>query len=106
MATYTMGLTISPMTIAAQGSTNPAAGVMATSPATRPVAAPTSVHFPTVMRSVSIQESTPAALAATVFSSASPATPSAANSLPALNPNQPNHRSAAPRATNGTLWGR
>ena len=24
----------------------------------------------------------------------------------ALKPNQPNHRSAAPRATNGTLWGR
>lgn len=31
-----MGLTISPMTIAAQGSTNPAAGVMTTRPATRP----------------------------------------------------------------------
>ncbi len=91
------------MTSAAHGSTNPAAGVMATSPATSPVAAPTSVHFPTCSRSAISHDSTPAALAATVFSRASPATPSAAKALPALNPNQPNHRSAAPRATKGTL---
>ena len=94
------------MTSAAQGSTNPAAGVIPTKPATRPVQAPTSVGLPTAARSTSIQETTPAPLAQTVLTNASAATPSAAKALPALKPNQPNHRSAAPRAMKGTLWGR
>ena len=42
--------------MAAHGSTKPAAGVMTTRPATRPVAAPTSVGLPMRMRSTSIQE--------------------------------------------------
>ena len=92
--------------MAAHGSTKPAAGVMTTRPATRPVAAPTSVGLPMRTRSTSIQEASAAPDAATVLTSASAATPSAANSEPALNPNQPNHRSVAPRATYGTLCGR
>ena len=56
-----------PMTIAAQGSTKPAAGVMTTRPATRPVAAPTSVGLPTFTRSTIIQETSAAPEATTVL---------------------------------------
>ena len=94
------------MTTAAHGSTKPAAGVITTRPATKPVAAPTSVGLPARTRSMSIQDTSAAPDAATVFASASAATPSGANSEPALKPNHPNHRSVAPSATNGTLWGR
>ena len=94
------------MTTAAHGSTNPAAGVMTTRPATSPVAAPTSVGLPARARSMSIHDTSPAPDATTVFTSASAATPSGANSEPALKPNQPNHKSVAPNATNGTLCGR
>ncbi len=92
--------------MAAHGATKPAAGVMTTRPATRPVAAPTNVGLPTRKRSTASHDSSAAALAATVFSIARAATPSAANSLPALKPNQPNHSSVAPSTTKGTLWGR
>ena len=94
------------MTTAAHGSTKPAAGVMTTKPATKPVAAPTSVGLPTFARSTTIQETSAAPEATTVFTKAKAATPSAANSEPALKPNQPNHRSVAPKATKGTLCGR
>ena len=97
---------MTPIAAAAHGSTKPAAGVMTTSPATKPVAAPTSVGLPTRTRSTASHETSAALDAAAVFTSASAATPSGANSEPALKPNHPNHRSVAPSATNGTLWGR
>ena len=40
-----------------------------------------------------------------MFTNANAATPFAASALPALKPNQPNHRRPAPRATYGTLCG-
>ena len=89
-----------PMTTAAQGSTKPAPGVTTTRPATRPVHAPTRVGLPVATRSTTIQEARPAALETTELRMVRAATPSAAK------PNQPNQRSVAPRATNGTLWGR
>src|SRR5687767_11327386 len=93
------------MTMAAHGSTNPAAGVMATSPATAPVAAPIVVGFPCFITSGISQPSTAAAVATCVAANAEKARPFAASADPALNPNQPNHRMAAPVITMGTLWG-
>ena len=68
--------------MAAHGSTKPAAGVMATRPATKPVHAPTSVGLPTRIRSTSIHDNMPAAEATIVLSNARAATPSAANCQP------------------------
>ena len=62
--------------------------------------------LPARTRSTSNQDTSAAPEATTVFVNASAATPSAANSEPALKPNQPNHSSVAPSATNGTLCGR
>ena len=47
----------------------------------------------------------PAEVAVLVFRKASPAVPSAASWLPALKPNQPTHRRAAPMTVRGRLWG-
>ena len=106
MAKKQHGAVTKPITIAAHGSTKPAAGVMATRPATKPVHAPTSVGLPTRIRSTSIHDNMPAAEATIVLSNARAATPSAANCEPALKPNQPNHKSVAPKTTNGTLCAR
>ena len=46
-----------------------------------------------------------AAAAVLVFVNASAARPFAASAEPALKPNQPNHRSPAPKSTSGTLCG-
>ena len=78
-------------------------GVMATSPITRPVDAPTSVGFPSLITSINIQVSIALALDTAVVKNACAAKPFAANALPALNPNQPNHNRNAPSATNGIL---
>ena len=88
----------------AQTGTNPAPGVIATSPITRPVDAPTSVGFPSRMTSISIQVSKAHAEEILLVIKACAARPSAFSALPALNPNQPNHSIAAPRKTNGILW--
>ena len=96
-----------PMTSEAHAATKPAAGVITTRPATRPVQAPTSVACPVTILSTTIHESMAAAEAATVFTSAMPATPSSmASAEPALKPSQPNHRRPAPSATKGTLCAR
>ena len=70
------------------------------------VAAPTAVALPVRKRSRSVQTTSVPAGASIVFTNASAAMPFAASALPALKPNQPNHRSPAPRRVNGTLWGR
>ena len=92
-----------PMKIEPIGLTQPAHGVIATSPATAPDAAPSPVDFPYLIFSTSIQPSIAVAVAVLVLTQAKPATLSAASSEPALNPNQPNHSRPAPSITNGML---
>jgi uncharacterized protein (UPF0147 family) len=57
------------------------------------------------LHSVNIQDSAAAAAEVLVTKKAEPAIPSAASALPALNPNQPNHSRAAPRAVSAMLEG-
>src|SRR3954468_18387473 len=93
------------MTIAAIGPTKPDAGVIATSPATAPLAAPSTVGLPRPSQSIATQESAAAAVAVFVTTNALVARPSAASALPALKPNQPTQRSEAPMMLNGRLCG-
>ena len=83
--------------------TNPAPGVIATRPTTRPVDAPTRVGFPSFITSIIIHESIALALAIAVVMNACAARPFAPRALPALKPNHPNQRMNAPSATNGML---
>src|SRR5215210_3512901 len=93
------------MRIAAIGVTKPEAGVMATRPATRPVAAPRAVGLPFASHSVPHQERRAPAAARCVAAKADAARPPAATAEPALKPNQPNHSSPAPRTVSGMLFG-
>src|SRR5215468_1726549 len=95
-----------PTAIEPSGLTKPAQGVIATSPATAPDAAPSVVDLPYFSFSTTIQPSSAAAVAVFVFANAVPASGLAVSADPALKPNQPNHSSAAPSITNGTLCGR
>src|SRR4029077_2630047 len=78
---------------------------IATSPATAPLAAPSIVGLPRVIHSVIVQANVAAALAPSVATNADAARPSAAKALPALKPNHPTHRSAAPITLKGRLCG-
>src|SRR2546428_13398583 len=84
------------------GPTKPEAGVIATSPATAPDAAPSTVGLPRVIHSVNIQPS--AAVAAAVFVARNPLAPRPlpSRALPAVHPDQPDRGSAAPAAAMGT----
>src|SRR4030095_9752561 len=93
------------MTSAAMGVTKPAAGVTATSPATAPEAAPSTVGLPRELHSVNIHASAAAAVAVFVVMNAWAARPLAASALPALNPNQPNQSRLAPMTVSGRLCG-
>ena len=62
-----------PMTIAPIGVTNPAAGVMATSPATAPVQAPRTVPLPLCSHSIIIQANAATAAAVLVLTNAATA---------------------------------
>src|SRR5438067_10247834 len=93
------------MTIDESGPTKPEAGVMATSPATAPEAAPSTVGLPRVAHSVNIQPSAADAAAVFVARKALAASPLASSALPALKPNQPNHNKAAPITVIGRLCG-
>src|SRR2546425_12278407 len=93
------------MITAAHGATTPAGGATAASPAIDPVRAPVALGFPSFHQSTPIHVRRANAPPSMVFTNAYAATPFAARALPALNPNQPNQRRPAPRATNGTLWG-
>src|SRR5262249_33370126 len=85
--------------------TYPAAGVIATSPTTAATAVPTpEVRFFRALSS-STQVTTAAAADRLVVTKARLARPPAVSAEPALNPNQPNHKSEAPRMTKGTLCG-
>src|SRR5690349_18482193 len=83
-----------PITKAPGIPTLPAAGVMATSPATAPDAAPTMLGLPLKIHSPNVHESTAHAVARKVFMNASAAEPLASSAEPALNPNQPIHSRA------------
>jgi len=79
--------------------TKPAAGVMATKPATAPVLTPTTVGFLSINQSSKAHVSAAAAAATCVTISAFAAKPFAAKPLPALKPNQPTHNMEAPIIT-------
>src|SRR3989338_4065822 len=97
--------TPAPIQIASTGLTKPAAGVMATSPATAPVIMPSMVGWLLIFQSRSAQVRPAAEAAMCVVMNALPARPLAPSAEPALKPNQPNHRRPAPRTAKGRLWG-
>src|SRR5215475_11754239 len=93
------------MNAAAQGGTNPAAGVTVASPATAPVNAPVMLARCSRHQTSASHATMPVAAAVFVFTKATAATPFAASALPPLKPNQPNHSKPAPSATKGMLCG-
>src|SRR5882724_9814610 len=96
---------IKPITSAGIGPTNPAAGVIATNPATAPEIAPNALARPFLIFSTKAQLSAAAAAAKWVATNALDAIPFAASALPALNPNQPTHNRQAPIKLSTRLWG-
>src|SRR5438552_11094007 len=93
------------MIIAGIGVTNPEAGVIATRPATAPLAAPNTVGFPTHNHSATTHDRVAAEAPRLVATKAETASPLAANALPALKPNHPNHNSPAPVTVKVKLFG-
>ena len=77
-------------------STNPAAGVIPTKPATPPDIAPNTVGFPIVIVSIIVQTIKPAAAAMFDTSIAFAASPLAPRPDPPLNPIHPTHNRPAP----------
>src|SRR5688572_27220547 len=94
-----------PITNAPGMPTLPAAGVIATRPATAPEAAPSIEGLPLSTHSRKVHESTAHAVARNVFMNASTAELPASSAEPALKPNQPNHSSEAPIMVMGRLCG-
>ena len=70
--------------------------MIATSPAIAPEMMPRTLGLRWPIHSANIHDSAAAAVAIWVTAIAMPAAPSAASAEPALKPNQPTHRSAAP----------
>ena len=91
--------TPAPIRIAATGPTKPEAGVIATKPATAPVAVITALGFPDSRMLKNIIINAPAAAEVLVTRNALTAMPSAASELPALKPNHPNQRIPVPNST-------
>src|SRR5664280_2106654 len=85
-----------PTTSAPIRPTLPQAGVIATSPATAPDAAPSIEALPFISASPMHHANTAAAVAENVLMKASTALLPASSAEPALKPNQPTHSSAAP----------
>src|SRR6185295_14335398 len=94
-----------PMTIEDIGDTNPEAGVMATSPATAPDAAPTVDGLPVWPHDINAHVTAAMPVAIWVATNALVAFVAAAAAEPALKPNQPVHSNAAPSTTNEMLCG-
>src|SRR5436190_11990040 len=94
-----------PMASAGIGRTNPAAGVIATSPATAPEIAPNALAFPFLNHSATLHPIAAAAAPRCVATNALDAKPLAANALPALNPNHPTHSKHAPIKLSTRLCG-
>src|SRR5947209_1198547 len=93
------------MSMPAIGPTKPAAGVMATSPATAPEIAPSALGLPLRIHSAAAQLKAAAAAAKCVATNALVARLLAAKALPALNPNQPTQSKQAPMKLRTTLCG-
>src|SRR6185437_763059 len=85
--------------------TNPAAGVIATSPTTAPIQNPRTEGFFPFSTSKNIQDSPAAAAAVLVVAKAETERLLAAPAEPALNPNQPNQSSPVPIRTYGIFAG-
>src|ERR1700693_214549 len=96
---------MNPIPSADLGPTNPAAGVIATSPATAPEIAPSALARPFLIHSAALQLIAAAAVAKCVATNALVAKPLAARALPALNPNQPTHSKHAPIKLSTRLCG-
>src|SRR5207302_6227990 len=96
---------MAPIASAGIGPTNPAAGVMATSPATAPEIAPSALARPFLNHSAALQLSADAAAAKCVATNALVASELEASALPALNPNQPTHNRQAPMKLSTKLCG-
>src|SRR5467141_4314338 len=75
------------------GPTKPAAGVIATRPATMPEQMPSRLGLPLTIHSVSVHATPATAVPNNVLKNAMPAAPVASSAEPALKPNQPIHRS-------------
>src|ERR1700730_8518983 len=94
-----------PMTSAGMGPTNPAAGVIATSPATAPEIAPSALGRPFFIHSARLQLSAAAAAPKCVATNALVARLLEASALPALKPNHPTHKRQAPMKLSTRLCG-
>src|SRR5882757_2298785 len=94
-----------PIARAGIGATNPAAGVIATSPATAPEIAPSALARPFLNHSAALHASAAEAAAKCVATNALDARPFEASALPALNPNHPTHSRHAPIKLNTRLCG-
>src|SRR5271157_4040358 len=97
--------TPNPTAMEPMGLTLPHAGVMATRPATAAVAIPSAVGLPRWSHSIAAQVMTAVDVAVLVLRNASDASGLALRALPALKPNQPNHRRPAPVTQKGRLCG-
>src|SRR5947208_14021703 len=95
-----------PMASAGIGPTNPAAGVIATSPATAPEIAPNALARPFLIHSAALQLSAAAAAPKCVATNALLASEFDASALPALKPNHPTHSKHAPMKLRTRLCGR
>src|SRR5271154_1061342 len=93
------------MNSAGIGSTKPAAGVMATSPATHPEMAPRALGLPLRIHSATAHPMAAVAAAKCVATNALVARGPALKALPALKPNQPTHSRQAPMKLSTTLCG-
>src|ERR1700694_5981482 len=93
------------MASAGIGPTNPAAGVIATSPATAPEIAPSALARPFLSHSAALHANAALAAAKCVATNALDANPFEASALPALNPNHPTHSRQAPIKLNTRLCG-
>ena len=94
------------MITAPPGPTEPAAGVIVASPATAPVAKPTAVDLPTLIRSISshTNAATDAAICVLMIAAAAPSS-LAVSAEPPLKPNQPTHNRPAPTTVSDGLCG-
>ncbi|OIQ80324.1 hypothetical protein GALL_379180 [mine drainage metagenome] len=84
---------------------NPAAGVIATRPATAPDAPPSVVALPVIFFSRESQPIMPPTPERCVARAALAARPPAVSAEPALKPIHPNQSRPAPRSVSGRLWG-
>src|SRR5262249_42550725 len=93
------------MRMAGIGATNPAAGVIATKPATAPEIAPNALARPLFSHSATLQLNAAAAAPKSVAKKALLDHPFEASALPALNPNHPPHNRQAPMKLSTRLCG-